>query len=364
MEEKMLQSPDPVVPEKTETISFLFHLITIAITCTIIFFLVQQAIKQPTPKEDKFLIKPLTPLKLSESGNAPAVVRTGISINNFREFDLVANSFIFEGVIWFEFDPSLISLDTISNFSFQKAEIKFVSAPKTHLEGRRLLVRYDIVVKFSTEIDYSFFPLDDHMLALVLVNKTASPHEMIFESDNRQLVVDVDTASFGWINYYHQVFTGYTQQVLDSLNKSSYVDHPAAQFSIFYIRTGLKYALILLMPMVVFIIVMLTAFSYDPKKNFSSIMVANGASLSGLIGFRFVIENMSPKVGYFMISDLMFLIFLAIAASLFLIGIFSTHLSVRVKKIIILLVDIILILSFSIIIWHVLSFSFYVSEIF
>jgi hypothetical protein len=325
--------------------------------------LVHIAIAQPTPTEEKFLIHPLTPAKLSESGNAPAVVRTGLLISNFREFDLVANNFTFEGVVWFEFDPSLVSLDTISNFNFEKAEIKFVSAPKTHLVGKKLLVRYDIVVKFSTELDYAFFPLDDHMLALVLVNKNASPHELIFESDNRELTLDVKTESYGWFNYYHQVLTGYTEQKLDSLDKSSTVDHPAIQFSIFYARTGLKYALILLMPMLVFIIVMLTAFSYDPKKNFSSIMVANGASLSGLIGFRFVIENMSPKVGYFMISDLMFLIFLAIGAGLFLTGIFSADLSIRTKKIIILVVDATLILSFAAIVWYVIGFAYYVSEV-
>jgi hypothetical protein len=102
------------------------------------------------------------------------------------------------------------------------------------------------------------------MLGLVLINRNVSPQELIFDSDNRELVIDVNTQSYGWANYYHQVLTGYTQQALHSLDQSSAVDHPAVQFSIFYVRTGSKYASIILMPMLVFIVVMLTAFSYDP----------------------------------------------------------------------------------------------------
>jgi hypothetical protein len=59
----------------------------------------------------------------------------------------------------------------------------------------------------------------------------------------------------------------------------------------------------------------------------------------------------------------MFIIFLTIAAGLFLTGIFSMNLSIRAKKIIIILVDLILIASFSLIAWYILRYAFYVSEV-
>ena len=208
---------------------------------------------------------------------------------------------------WFEFNPLLVSLDTLSNFSFNNAEIKHISKPETRKMGQNLvLATYDIVINFNSELNYKFFPMDDHVITLVMKNNAVSPHEILFESDKRFLVLKTKIDDLGWKQFYHSIETGYVREDFNLMDKNMSIEHPAVQFSIFYARAGVKYTLILLLPMLVFIIVMLTAFSYDPGKYFSSIMVANGASLSGLIAYRFVIENMSPKVGYFMLSDILF----------------------------------------------------------
>lgn len=317
--------------------------------------LIYHAISQPTPIEKKRLIHQFSQIDL-KAEHKPAEVLTGLSIKNFREFDMVANSFIFEGIVWFECDPALVSLDTLSRFSFEKGTIQSVSYPHTYMRDGRLLVEFNIVVKCSNEFNYALFPFDDHLLSIVLVNTSVSPQEVIFKSFNQTLTSQADTVAFGWKEYYKQTFAGYVKHDLDQINKDFYVANPAVQFSIFYGRSGLKYALIILMPMIVFILIMLTTFSY-PSKEFASIIVVNGASLSGLIGFRFVIETVSPKVGYFMISDLLFITFLAIAACLFLVGIFAEHMSLIIKKAIIIGTDAIVIGFFGIITWHVLSFA-------
>lgn len=345
------------------SIGFLFHLITITITGTIILYLIQVIVYQPEILENRFLLSPMTPHKLSTSYDAPAVVKTSFLLSDFRQFDTLANNFECEGTLWFEFDPLLVSLDTISHFEFENATIKYKSKPKIRMVDKSVLASYDILINFNTELDYSFFPMDDHMLALILVNKTVSPHKLLFEADKGSFKVNADIQARGWKYFYHDVFTGYTHEQFNSTKKFIKVEYPALQFSIFYVRAGLKYTLVLMLPMLIFIIIMLTAFSYDPVKYFSSIMVANGASLSGLIAYRFVIENMSPKVGYFMLSDYFFLIFLTIACLLFLISIFSTNLSGYVKKWLILFVHISLILLFSTIAWYVLKFSFYAVDI-
>lgn len=365
MEEKKLNAPAQTqVGQETKSISFLFHLITITITICITFTSIRITVEQPTPAEELLLIKSISPKMLSDSAVSPVTVRTGLSIFKYREFDMVNNDFIFEGTIWFDFDPSIVSIETVSHFRFEKGDIISISPPRSHLSGDRLQLFYDIIVRFKTELDYKLFPIDDHMLELVMVNTKVTPHNLIFEADGQSFIVAPNTESYGWIEATHEVTTGYSKQIIDTREPSLDIERPAIQFSILYRRSGFKYALILLMPLMVFIIIMLTTFSYDPEKYFSSIMVANGASLSGLIAFRFVIENMSPKVGYFMISDYFFLVFLALAAALFLIGIFSLNISMKTKKNLILLVHGLLIASFIAIVSYELSFSYHGTEFF
>ena len=315
--EPTLQREEQPLLDGGNSIGFLFHLVSITITCTILFLLMKTIIDYPEPLENHFLVQPIMPEKLSVSNNSPIIVKTGFYLSNFRQFDILANNFICEGTVWFEFDSSLVSLDTISRFEFKNAEIQHVSQPKTRMVGKSTLVHYDVIVHFIGGLDYSFFPMDDHMLALILINKAVSPYEVIFEAEREAFRVNVDVKAHGWRLFYHEAITGYLQDKLENTDERMNVEYPAAQYSIFYAREGLKYTLVLMLPMLVFIIIMLTAFSYDPKKYFSSIMVANGASLSGLIAYRFVIENMSPKVGYFMLSDLFYIFFLVLQGYFF-----------------------------------------------
>lgn len=359
MEEKKLTSAQAIDhSQKYQPLSLRFHFITISITCIIALLSIKLTVEQPTPVEEEFSIKSLMPSMIN-TNNAPITLKTGLSIYNYRTFDMLNSTYEFEGTIWFEFDPATISLDTISEFEFEKGDIIYKSNPRSRLKDNQLLVFYDILVRFKTELNYKLFPVDDHIIKLILVNKKVTPQELIYSVYNQSFIVRPKTESFGWIKMLKEVLSGYVEEAIDTRNESYNIYHPAVQFSIIYRRSGLKYALILLMPMVVFIIVMLTSFSYDPNKYFSSIMVANGASLSGLIAFRFIIENMSPKVGYFMVSDYFYLIFLGIAAILFLIGIFSINLSGKIKKTLILLVHGLLISSFIIIVAYVLSFSYH-----
>ncbi len=361
MEEKFTQSVGSVasMPKDSNTINFLFHLVTISFTCTIVFLLMYATVTQPTPAEDLFLIKPLMPEKMGQYLRKPITVQAGLSIYKWREFDMVANNFVFEGTIWFEFDPTLISLDTVSNFDFEKGEVLHVSTPTVKLVGNKIFATYSIVVKFKTELSYKLFPLDDHMCTLVLINRKVSLEDMLFATNNQSFNVDKKTDTYGMVMDYQLVTPGYVTEVIDTRNSIDNIEHPVVQFSMLYRRVTLKFGFIILLPMIVFIIVMLTAFSYDPNKYFSSIMVANGASLSGLIAFRFVLENMSPKVGYFMLSDYFYLIFLTLGAILFLIGIFSIKISMRVKKTLILVVHGLLIAAFAAITLYTISFTYH-----
>ena len=85
--------------QNSQVISLLFHLVTISITCSIIFYLVNKVIHSPEPLEKRFLIESVTPAMLNKANNSPVIVKTGFVINSFRQFDVLNNKFECEGTM-------------------------------------------------------------------------------------------------------------------------------------------------------------------------------------------------------------------------------------------------------------------------
>src|SRR5690606_11872065 len=73
-------------------------------------------------------------------------VATGLHIKSFPEFELVKNIIIMDALIWFEFNPSLIHLETIKAFSFERSKILYKSEPEIKFKNNLLLVIYHIQV--------------------------------------------------------------------------------------------------------------------------------------------------------------------------------------------------------------------------
>lgn len=55
-------------------------------------------------------------------------------INDFSEFDMVKGVFVVDATVWFRFNPSLISLDRIKRFTFDKAEMALILMIMVNLE--------------------------------------------------------------------------------------------------------------------------------------------------------------------------------------------------------------------------------------
>ena len=122
-------SPEAV--QESGAVHFPVFLGTVLISGAVILTVLFAIIRTPTIAEKIKLILPLTPSIIAETGSIPARVNAGLRINNMREFDFINNKFAFDGIVWFVFDPAIVSLDTISNFAFERAEIKSKSAPET-----------------------------------------------------------------------------------------------------------------------------------------------------------------------------------------------------------------------------------------
>lgn len=287
-------------------------------------------------------ILPITPATYKKLGGFARTIQTGLSINQFVNFDMVSNTFVFDGIIWFIFDPGAIAIDTLEKFSFLKGEILYKSPPNIKVVDEKLNVNYQIRVKFSTPLDYTDFPLDNHQIYIMLVNQFISPEEINFESFNRQFIITADVATTGWKLIDHSVQVGYFQSNLDPDDPRQSIASPGIIFILDYSRNSIRYALSILLPLA--LIAYLTFFSISLR--LLSAISITAAGVTAILAYRFVIENLSPKTGFFMLSDYLFFLFLAVTVTTFIIHIAEEtrfELSPFYKKIYLFIINFIII---------------------
>jgi len=297
-------------------VSPLFQLICIIVSILLIGFMINKRLSEFRVREKQPAIIRISPKELAEFGGFLNTIRVGLYIDKFLEFDFVNNSFIFSGIVWFQFNPGIISLDTLEKFNFEWATIRYRSKPNVQLVDDKTLVSYNIRLEFISILDYTYFPFDDHRLYLVLTNKFVSPREVIFESFQRSFIVRPEAATFGWKQINHGIKTGYAEAQLDPHDERKTLFYPIAVFSIDYARYGTRYLLSILLPLLLIFYLVMFSFSLARKPGLG---LATGG-ITAMLGYRFVIERLSPSVGYFMISDYIFFFLLIISCLIFFIN--------------------------------------------
>lgn len=344
---EQIVSPSPI---KSNRISPVFLFIVLGITTTLLTAIiinwtsVFMSVDQPVP------IQYITAKKIA--GRDPIPVQVSLRINNFETFDMNNDKFIFDGVLSFEFDPSLISLNTLEQISFNNGKILSISAPTTQMIGDKLFARYSIKVQFTNYISYKMFPMDDHRISIILVQKNVSPDEIIFISNNANFVVGQDMNFAGWNNSGQNVETGYLEEGLDQYDKNKNLSYPAAVFSIDYGRkANIRNTLTIIFPMLALFFIALFSLTLDRDKELNLILSTSTQSIVGLVAFRFVMESLSPKVGYFLYADYFFFLFLFLMFCVLLINMIGDHLNIWGRKILIILLNAIIVLFFLYLLW-------------
>lgn len=264
-------------------------------------------------------VYPLTPDAAREIGisSKSITVETGIYIENFHEFDLTNGNFIITALVWFKFDPSIISLDTISQFSFDKGDILSISKPDTKFIDKLLFAQYRIKLKFTTNLNHKSFPLNKHRIYLILTSKSISPKEVTFSSSESEFGLSPNMVIAGWQNIGHAVTIGYTRAQLERHDAKTTSYNPVVVFSIDFVRSGMRQIFVLILPLFFVFFLALITLSLDPEQFFAMRISSSIANISALIGYRFIIENIAPKVGYFLLSDHIFNLFLALVFMIF-----------------------------------------------
>ncbi len=273
----------------------------------------------------------ITPDTIAQFGGFPERIQVGLHIDRFQDFDVTKNFFQFTGNLWFEFNASAISLATLEEFQFERATIIYRSKPETKFIGKRLFVRYLVRVSYNSGLVFRDFPLDDHRINLVLTHPFISPEEVIFETRARNFSFDGNLIPFGWRTLGISVRSGYEEAQLRENSPSRIIRQPVVAFSIDIERYGPRFTLTILLPLLIIYFLMFFALSVDVL---TSVTITLGG-ITGILAYRYVIEQLSPLSGDLMMSDHFFFLFLGSSVVIFLfnkVDIFMSKMSIGIKK--------------------------------
>ncbi|MGB8467703.1 MAG: hypothetical protein WCE21_01750 [Candidatus Babeliales bacterium] len=298
----------------------------------------------------------ISPADIKRFGGQPSNIKVGFVINDFSRFDIVKGEFELKGIIWFEFDPSVVSLAILEQFSFERAISIERSQPHAKIiDNKTIFVWYSIKVHIIQPLQYSGFPLDDHTLYFILNNNALNTNEVQFVAEPENFLIDIDMSMLGWDMVGKATVDGYIRTSLGSSDEYKVIERPVALFSVDFLHSSMRQSLSILLPLLLIFFLSLGAFSIDYVEYPESVLSLPIGGVTALLAYQFVIQSISPNVGYFMLSDIIFFVILAAIFCTFFFSIFVSEISVFFKKIFIVsmhaIVDSILLYLF--LIWGV-----------
>lgn len=284
------------------------HLLFVGTILSIILWF-KLALSNISPQDPVPEIQIITVEKQKEFGVFAAKVSVGLLIKNFQTFDIIRNLFVSDMVIWFSFDPDLVMLETISQFSFDNGDIIKKSNPDIKVSSDKITVKYEIRVSFRSWLTYKRFPLEDHKISFVLTNNFVTPAELFFTIEDSAFKCDPNIFIADWTINDLRTDVGYQELSLESKNSiNTTVISPKVQFILSLEKKGIKDALVIFIPL--FLVSLISTYSFLTNLFSNLRYYMASSSIPALLGYRFVLQNLLPQIGYFTLTDYIYLMLL------------------------------------------------------
>jgi len=262
-------------------------------------------------------IKPINTEVLKKFGPFTTRVHAGMFIKNFPVFDIIKNTFMVDSVIWFTYQPDEVMQETIDRFSIDNGRIIIKSPPDIKITKDSVFVKYNVLFELKTDLTFYRFPFEDHRIPILVSNDFVTPNEMYYMVDQTSFQALPNISIAGWRLQDMNVDAGFLVLDLDKDDTTKKNSSPKALFLINFAKAGIRKALIIFIPL--FSAAFLSLFSF--LMNIANIVGKFSLAISAvtaLLGYRFVIEQMMPQVGYFTTTDLIYLLLLIFSFFIFL----------------------------------------------
>ena len=287
-----------------------------------------------------------------------ARVEVGFHIDDFSVFNIRENDFTFNAKVWFLFDKSMVSLEDVEKFAFTRGNITHQTLEETKVINGKFFAQYGVKVAFKADLNQKYFPFDDHRIYIELINTHATPEEIIFSTDTSSFLIPKELVLIGWHPVGRQVETGFNKSILDRFDSQKNSTHPSALFSIDFSRAGVQNIFLIFLPLFLMIFISFFALSLNPEVSRSSMFNLALTAVTGLMGYRFVLQGLMPRVSYFLLSDCFFLLLLGVAFFVFCASLMIVKTGKLTNSILVLRGSV-FIMSYLILIFFSIYFLFY-----
>lgn len=290
------------------------------------------------------------PSKTQLDGVKKKPIGLGLYIRDFVSFDMIKNEIVFDGIVSASFSHDT-NIASIGKFSFDKGSIVSQSEPYSTTVGKTTYAFWDVRVSLTADFNYKGYPLDNHRLYIVLTNYALEPFVSEFQVSTTDFSVAPHVTLSDWDIVSKEIATGYMCEPLKVGPENTNVCFPRAVFMLDCQRHDLNHLFSILLPLLLIFFVTLLSFSFNTQEYLEAHLVIAIGAITALLAYRFVIQAMAPDVGYFMLSDYLFLLFLMAVFIASFINTTMRQLSLRVKQIIIVALHLFVIIG-SIMIFH------------
>ena len=303
--------------EAATSVWILFSLLFLVSVLTILLFLI--SISRQHITDEPYALTSVPPSVLAEAVAAGREVKAGLAVRNFLVFDMTANNFVFEGVVWFDVDSADVDLSKIGQFSFDRGEVLARSEPERH--GSRYL--FGVKVRLQSNLRYESFPLDDHRLDIVLRNSSLTFNDVVLTSADDQVVLSPGANAVGWRLLQASARGG--SSTLPLAKGVAGPTTPEVLFSFSFKRVGLRRLFIIFVPLFSIFFLGLSSLTLDPTQDFQAVLALAVGSLTALVFYELVVGTITPQVDYFTVSDQIYTLLLIIATVIFCLQIVLLH---------------------------------------
>lgn len=316
----------------TPLFQIIMMLITSLVVTVIIYFTLQRFQAFESHKSTKSIPEQVVEF-VSKKDSVP-VIKSGIFVRDMSNFDSIHGKFSADLLVWFKFNPSLISPELVGKFVLERAEEKYRSDAIIKIaKPDEYFVQYYVRLNYAVPFNYVDFPVDDHRIDLVLTNYFLDSSKARFETNDKLIIFNTDIHIEGWHILSQKIAqAGYLENVVNLDHPEQTIYYPRVLFGFNLEREGIRQVLSTILPLLVIFFTALFTFTINPLDvDYYNVIALSIASIMALIAYRFVLEMASPATGYFTIADYIFLFFLIVTLIILFINALGTKISSRQK---------------------------------
>ena len=151
---------------------------------------------------------------------------------------------------------------------------------------------------------------------------------MIYKTENKNFLASDQLYASGWRYVGKKAEYGYSLAEIDQQDKGKNVTYPKVIFTMNFAKSGFRQIFLIIIPVLLMCFMSLFTLSLDVAMHSGAIYRLSVGSISALLAYRFVIERLSPAVGYFTLSDYLYTYILIVTFFVFML----TNISLRIGQ--------------------------------